>query len=127
MKQMLKARVLLYKNVSDVMNEKQMLERFNHPFLVNMHYAFQDHSFLYLIMDLLTGGDLRYHMKGRLFAEEETKFLTACLILGLEVLHRQKVLHRDIKPENLMIDEHGYLRITDFGTAREHTEENKDN
>lgn len=84
-----------------------------------MNYAFQDRENLYLVMDLLTGGDLRYHLgKRRKFTEEETRFFTACIVTGLEFVHNKCILHRDIKPENLVFDQDGYLRITDFGIAR---------
>ena len=46
------------------------------------------------------------------------EFWVACLVAGLEVCHERNIIHRDIKPENLVIDEEGYLRITDFGIAR---------
>ena len=41
-----------------------------------------------------------------------------CTILGLEYLHINNILHRDIKPENLVLDDIGYMRITDFGIAK---------
>lgn len=44
------------------MNERTLLSKLRHPFLVNMVSAFQDHSHLYLVLDLLRGGDLRYHL-----------------------------------------------------------------
>lgn len=44
--------------------------------------------------------------------------MIACLVLGLEYMHKMNVLHRDIKPENLVMDERGYLRITDVGIAK---------
>ena len=70
-------------------------------------------------MDLLTGGDLRYHIaRHRRFSEDQTKFFIACIIVSLEYVHSKSILHRDIKPENLVFDEHGYLRVTDFGIAR---------
>lgn len=45
-------------------------------------------------------------------------FFVACLVAGLEYCHEKQIIHRDIKPENLVIDDEGYLRITDFGIAR---------
>lgn len=84
-----------------------------------MHYAFNDRDNLYLVMDLLSGGDLRYHI-GRMgkYTEEQTKFLVACIIVAIEYIHKMKIFHRDIKPENLVFDENGYLKLTDFGIAR---------
>jgi serine/threonine protein kinase len=90
-----------------------------------MHFAFQDFSKLYLVLDLLTGGDLRYHIgKQKTFTEQETKFFIANLILSLEYIHKQKVIHRDIKPENLVLDSNGYVRLTDFGVAKINEEDN---
>ena len=67
---------------------------------------------MFLISDLLTGGDLRYHIgKRRKFNEEETKFMIACMVLGLEYMHNQGVIHRDIKPENIVMEENGYVWI----------------
>ena len=37
---------------------------------------------------------------------------------GLEFVHNKNIIHRDIKPENLVLDDEGYVRITDFGIAR---------
>ncbi len=84
-----------------------------------MHYAFQDRENLYLVIDIMQGGDLRYHFaKHRKFTEEQTKFFMACMLLCLEFLHSKSILHRDIKPENLVFDEAGYMKVTDLGIAR---------
>jgi len=119
MKEMAKSRVISKKSVSSVMNERQLLSVLKHPFLVNMVYAFQDRENLFLVMDLMTGGDLRYHIsRKKKFTEEQTRFFVACIVYALEYIHNQGVLHRDIKPENLVFDSHGYLHTTDFGIAR---------
>ena len=126
MKEMSKVRIVNKRSVHSVMNEKKLLVQLKHPFIVNMYYAFQDNESLYLCMDLLLGGDLRYNMnKHKTFKEEEAsmyynilEFLMACVILGLEYLHLNGVIHRDIKPENIMLDESGYGRLTDLGIAR---------
>jgi len=65
MKEMSKAKVISKKSVSSVINEKNFLSRLAHPFIVNMTYAFQDRENLYLVMDYLDGGDLRYHLGNR--------------------------------------------------------------
>ena len=51
-------------------------------------------------------------------------FFLACIIVGLEYIHSQKIIHRDIKPENLVLDENGYVRITDFGIAKSYSNNN---
>ncbi len=102
-----------------MMNERNLLAELKHPFLVNMVYAFQDRENLYLIMDLMPGGDLRFHIsEQQCFREEVVKFFACCMIAGLEYLHSNGIIHRDIKPENLVIDNKGYLRLTDLGVAR---------
>jgi len=69
-------------------------------------------------MDLLTGGDLRYHIGRVKFREQEIKFFICCLILALKHLHENNIIHRDLKPENLVLDKDGYVRLTDLGVAR---------
>ena len=81
LKEMSKCKIINKKSVNSVLNERNMLCNINHSFIVNMIGAFQDRENLYLLMDLLTGGDLRYHIGlHRTFDEEVTKFFVACII-----------------------------------------------
>ena len=119
LKEMSKVKIIDKKSEKSIKAEREFLSKLHHPFIVNMNCAFQDYENLYLVMDLLTGGDLRYHFcRIRRFTEEETKFFTSCLLLGLEYIHNNNIIHRDIKPENLVCDQNGYIRITDFGIAK---------
>ncbi len=96
---MFKAKIIQKKSINSVMNERTLLAKLNHPFLINMNFAFQDRENLYLIMDYINGGDLRYHLgKYRRFPENQAKFFIANIIVGLEYLHTNKIIHRDIKP-----------------------------
>lgn len=125
MKEMDKSKIIDKRSERSIIYERELLSRMNHPFISNIHFAFQDIDHLYLVMDLLTGGDLRYHLcRHRNFNEETTKFFIACIVLGLEYLHTNNILHRDIKPENLVLDHKGYVKITDFGIAKAYQKEN---
>jgi serine/threonine protein kinase len=125
MKEMAKARILSKRSVDSVINERGILAELKNQFLVNMYYAFQDRENLYVCMDLLAGGDLRYHInKRKKFSEEQTKFFVACLLQAFDYFHKKNIIHRDIKPENIVLDEQGYLRVTDFGIARYYKKEN---
>ncbi|MCQ2820285.1 MAG: protein kinase [archaeon] len=119
LKEMSKLKIIDKKSEKSINSEREFLSLLHNPFIVNMHYAFQDSDNLYLVMDMLSGGDLRYHIsRHRKFSEEQTRFFIACMILALEHIHGNNVIHRDIKPENLVLDENGYVRITDFGIAK---------
>ncbi|OMJ95548.1 hypothetical protein SteCoe_957 [Stentor coeruleus] len=126
MKEMKKSFIIAKNSVSSIMNERYLLGMLNHPFLVNLNYAFQDKYNLYLVLDLMSGGDLRYYFKShnQAIPEPSLKFLITCLISGLEYLHNNKIIHRDLKPENLVFDSYGYLHITDFGIALPSQENN---
>jgi len=104
--------------------ERRILTSFNHPNLVNCHYAFQTTSDLYLILDYVAGGDL-FSLLGFTFTEDQVKFVCAELVLAITHLHRNCILYRDLKPENILIDESGHVKLTDFGLSKllKHREE----
>ena len=125
LKEMSKLKIIDKKSEKSINSEREFLSKLHHPFIVNMHYAFQDKENLYLVMDMLSGGDLRYHIsRYRKFSEEQTRFFISNMIYALNYIHDNNVIHRDIKPENLVLDENGYVRITDFGIAKENLEDN---
>lgn len=116
---MSKAKIIDKHSENLILTERNLLMKINHPFIVNMHFSFQDNENVYLILDFLQGGDLRYHLcKKKIFTENETKFIIANIILGLEYIHFNRVIHRDIKPENIVLNSKGYAKITDFGIAK---------
>ena len=122
---MSKLKIIDKKSIKSINSERDLLSELFSPFIVNMHYAFQDKEFLYLVIDLLPGGDLRYHISiHKKFSEEQTRFFICGIILALEYIHSKGVIHRDIKPENLVLDDKGYIRLTDFGIAKKNMKDN---
>ena len=125
LKEMSKAKVIDRRSEISIMSERNLLSKLHHSFIVNMYFAFQDFYNLYLVMDLLTGGDLRFHIAHKkVFTEDQTKFFIANMLLALDYIHSQNIIHRDIKPENLVLEKNGYLRITDFGVAKINEKDN---
>ena len=96
-----------------------ILERLDHPFIVKLHFAFQNPERLYFVIDFLNGGELFYHLNNsKFFSEERTKFYAAEIILALDCLHKSGVIYRDLKPENVLLDAEGHLKLTDFGLSK---------
>ena len=90
---MSKVKIIDRRSEVSIRSERVLLSKLRHPFIVNMHFAFQDFANLYLVMDLLSGGDLRYHIARRKkFTERETKFFIANLLLALEYVHGKNVI-----------------------------------
>ena len=120
MNQISKVKVIKNNVYEDIIHEQELASKLNHPFLVSMNFSFQDKDSLFMINDLMSGGDLRYwYTRKKVFTEKECKFIIACIILGLEYLHTNKIIHRDLKPENILFDKKGYVHIADFGIAKE--------
>ena len=119
MKEISKVKAYVKKSLSCIISEQHILSKLHHPFLANLNFSFQDKEYLYLVLDYLPGGDLRFHInKGKIFSNIQIKFIISNLILALNYIHTNNIIHRDIKPENLVFDARGYLHITDFGIAR---------
>lgn len=118
MKVMDKATILEERMVESVLHERFMLAKLNYPLVVGLHFATQNDVDLFLIVDLMLGGDLRYHMKsGRPFEPERVRFYAAQTALAINYLHESGYIHRDIKPDNLLLDGQGNVHITDFNLS----------
>lgn len=68
----------------------------------------------YIVMDLLNGGDLRFHISRKTFTEEAVRFWMAELGCALRYIHSQGIIHRDVKPDNVLLDAEGHLHLADF-------------
>ncbi|KAF5388713.1 hypothetical protein D9757_004864 [Collybiopsis confluens] len=113
-----KSKCVKMKAVQNVIQERRLLEEIDHPFIVNLRYAFQDDENCFFVLDLMLGGDLRFHLErlGSL-QEDVVKFYVAQLSSGVEFLHQSGIMHRDIKPDNILLDERGNAHLTDFNIA----------
>ena len=115
-----KAKIYLKKMIQSRINYRKFLETTDYNLLIKMYYAFQDKENLYIILNYLSGGDLRYHIcRKDFFTEQEIKFVSSCIILNLNYLYEKNIVCRDLKPENLIFDSNGYLYLSSLNIAME--------
>ncbi|CAL1546687.1 unnamed protein product [Lymnaea stagnalis] len=108
------------KDTAHTRAERNILEAVKHPFIVDLHYAFQTDGKLYLILEYLPGGELFTHLEREgIFMEDMASFYLGEILLAIEHLHSLGVIYRDLKPENVLLDSKGHIKLTDFGLCKE--------
>ena len=95
MKYMSKTNIIAKKAGNDVLRELKILTTLDHPFLVRLWFSFQDEEDLFLVMDLLLGGDLRFHLgQQKRFSLESVRLYMAEMVLALHYLKDRNIMHR---------------------------------
>jgi serine/threonine protein kinase len=97
--------------------ERDIMAHANSEWIVQLHFAFQDSKYLYMVMDYMPGGDLVNLMSNYDVPEKWARFYTAEVVLALDAIHSMGFLHRDVKPDNMLLDSFGHLKLADFGTC----------
>ena len=122
LKMLKKAQIVALRQQANIMNEKDLLMRVDHPFIIKLYDTYKDRDRLYMLMELVQGGELFARLQnsvtpGRI-TSNEARFYAGCVLDAFEHLHGLSIVYRDLKPENLLIDSDGYLKIVDFGFAK---------
>merc|ERR1712061_614260 len=103
-----------------IVNEKDVMLLMDNEFLVNLRGTYKDKYRVYFLLDVCLGGELFTILrKRRYFNEKTSRFYTACVVEAFGYMHSINVIYRDLRPENLVLDEKGYLKVTDFGFAKQ--------
>ncbi|XP_061276986.1 G protein-coupled receptor kinase 4 isoform X8 [Bos javanicus] len=134
-KKLEKKRIKRRKGEAMALSEKRILEKVHSRFVVfafsflqhccpqvSLCYTYQTKKSLCLVLTIMNGGDLKFHIHNLGdpgFEEQRAIFYAAELCCGLEDLQRERIVYRDLKPENILLDDNGHIRISDLGLALE--------
>eukprot|EP01038_Epipyxis_sp_PR26KG_P004633 gene4633-6512_t len=103
-----------------VLNELRVMRKINHPFIAKLYTSLQDKYYIYFVLELLQGGELFTHLRNRgKLSENNARFYAAIVVYAFSTLHAKKIAYRDLKPENLVMDSKGYVKLVDFGLAKQ--------
>ena len=104
-----------------ISREINFLKKLNHPNIIKIYDIIENSKNFYIIMELANNGELfKYIVKKKKLEETEASYFYYQLILGLEAIHKKKIVHRDIKPENLLLKDNNILTIIDFGLSNKY-------
>lgn len=99
--------------------ERKILLQLDHNFILKLIKTFKDEKRIYFLLEYVRGEDLFDVIRDLgLLNDEDSKFYIAVLLIIFQHLHERDIVYRDLKPENIMIDEDGYPKLIDFGTAK---------
>lgn len=111
------------------LTEARMLAKFaSLPGIVNVHDFFEQNGTAYIVMEYLDGITLKNHVEENGPMETTAFFKSLIPVLkSLAKIHEQGLIHRDISPDNLMLMDDGFLKLYDFGAAREYSDATQSN
>ena len=106
---------------SAALNEVKILSSLDNPYIVKYYDSFVEKNLLNIVMEFCEGGDLSNHIRnqmGRPLTENKIWkfFIQSCM--GLDYIHKRKILHRDIKSMNIFLSKDEDIRIGDLGVAK---------
>jgi serine/threonine protein kinase len=105
--------------MTNVITEKKMLTLMDSPYIIHLFATFKDDERLQFLLEPCLGGELFTLLRARgVFTEKAARFYTASVVLALEEIHTNGVVYRDLKPENLLLDNEGFIKVTDFGLSK---------
>lgn len=113
-----KSRMKAGKATQLAIEERKCLSTIESKFVVSLIYAYHDPDNVYLVLELLTGGDLQFHLKKqKKFDDDVSTYFLAATLQGIGALHDAGWVYRDLKPENILLSAEGHVKITDLGLA----------
>ncbi|KAH8333520.1 hypothetical protein KR059_000499 [Drosophila kikkawai] len=108
------------KQEEHIFSERHIMLSSQSPFICRLYRTFRDEKYVYMLLEACMGGEIWTMLRDRgSFEDNAAQFIIGCVLQAFEYLHARGIIYRDLKPENLMLDERGYVKIVDFGFAKQ--------
>jgi len=110
-------------NAKEMWKELHVMSQLNHPNIVNFKEIFDQPDGYYVVLELITGGELFDRIiELKRYTEKDASHVITQALLGVKHMHEKKIAHRDIKPENLLLSsksEDEVVKVADFGFSKD--------
>lgn len=110
------------KELELILNEIAIIKELDHPNILKVYEAYEDKDSLYIVTELINGGELFDEISKRQnFTEQDAAVIVKQILEAMAYCHGTNIVHKDLKPENLLLQEKDnveYVKVIDFGTAQ---------
>lgn len=118
----LKKNIFNTKELELIVNEISIIKELDHPNILKIYEAYEDKTSLYIVTELIHGGELFDEISKRQnFTEQDAAVIVKQILEAMAYCHGLNIVHKDLKPENLLLQEKDnveYVKVIDFGTAQ---------
>ncbi|TYJ17584.1 hypothetical protein E1A91_A09G061500v1 [Gossypium mustelinum] len=106
-------------HIRELEEEVKLLQNLSHPNIVRYLGTAREDDSLNILLEFVPGGSISSLLgKFGSFPESVIRMYTKQLLLGLEYLHKNRIVHRDIKGANILVDNKGCIKLADFGASK---------
>jgi calcium-dependent protein kinase len=110
------------KNMNNVLQEIEILQRLDHPNVIRFYEYFIDSENVYIVTEICRGGELFDRIvEKEFYKEHEAVIIFRQILRALNYIHSQGIAHRDLKPENFLLEtkeDDSAMKIIDFGLSK---------
>jgi len=120
---LVKKKDLSIKDMELLRREIEVLKVCQHPNIIRFFDVFENQDYIYIVMELLSGGDLFRYLQKREFqiSEKRARDISHQIATAIYYMHSFGIAHRDLKPENILLvdkGENAEIKLVDFGLSR---------
>ena len=119
---MKKSEIIRLKQQQHVHDERMVLvgsKKLKNPFIATAYHTYQDERSIFLLMEYVPGGELARRLDDGILSNLDARFYAAQIVMALQYMHSEHIIYRGLVTDNILIDRQGYVKLVDFGFAKQ--------